>query len=165
MCVRESMLPFCPASLRTMVINWQNRVNELFGVNGTVVSNWTGSAAKQNAKGPRTKHFNGESPTADCKTQQTCQHISSTHLWCVQSMITTMHIMKKQITDVLWKTWCIKIKYFLLSYRVEATAEDGSQTGLVMKNGKHKSTTGIVASLPPDYTEKEESNNIFSFPW
>ena len=37
---------------------------------------------------------------------------------------------------------------------------DGNKTGLVRKKGKHKSTTGIGASLTPDYREKEESNNI-----
>ena len=37
---------------------------------------------------------------------------------------------------------------------------DGSKTELVMKKKrKHKSTTGIGASLIPDYSEKEESND------
>ena len=36
-----------------------------------------------------------------------------------------------------------------------------SKTRLAMKkNGKQKSTTGICASLTPDYREKEESKNI-----
>ena len=43
---------------------------------------------------------------------------------------------------------------------METIAGDYSKTGLVMKKkGKHKSTTGISASLTPDYREKEDSNN------
>ena len=42
----------------------------------------------------------------------------------------------------------------------ETIGGDGSETELVMKKkGKHKSTTGIGASLTPDYREKDESNN------
>ena len=42
---------------------------------------------------------------------------------------------------------------------METIGGDGSKTGLVMKKkGKHKSTTGISASLTPDYMEKEESS-------
>ena len=33
------------------------------------------------------------------------------------------------------------------------------------KKGKHKSTTGIGASLFPNYREKEESNNMFPIKW
>ena len=36
---------------------------------------------------------------------------------------------------------------------------DGCETGLVMKKKGGKSTTGIGASLTPDYKDKEESNN------
>ena len=42
---------------------------------------------------------------------------------------------------------------------METIGGDGSKTRLVMKKGKHKSTTGIGASLTTDYREKEESNN------
>ena len=43
---------------------------------------------------------------------------------------------------------------------VETIGGASSKTGLVLKKtGKHKSTTGISASLTPDYREKEESNN------
>ena len=46
------------------------------------------------------------------------------------------------------------------TWGVETFGGDGSKTGLVMKKRrKHKSTTGIGASLTPDYREKEESNN------
>ena len=44
---------------------------------------------------------------------------------------------------------------------VETICGDGSKTGLVMKTKGKKSTTGIGASLTPDYREKEESNQIF----
>ena len=37
---------------------------------------------------------------------------------------------------------------------VETISGDGSKTELVRKKGKHKSTTGIGASLTPDYREK-----------
>ena len=37
------------------------------------------------------------------------------------------------------------------------------KTELVMKKGKHKSTTGISASITPGYREKEVSNNILLF--
>ena len=43
---------------------------------------------------------------------------------------------------------------------METISGDGSETRLVMKKkGEHKSTTGIGASLTPEYREKEESNN------
>ena len=43
---------------------------------------------------------------------------------------------------------------------LEKVGGDGSEMGLVMKKkGKQKSTTGISASLTPDYRENEESNN------
>ena len=43
---------------------------------------------------------------------------------------------------------------------MEAIGGDGSETELDMKKkGKHKSTTGIGASLTRDYREKEESSN------
>ena len=43
---------------------------------------------------------------------------------------------------------------------METIGGDGSKTGLVMKKkGKHKLTTGISASLTPDYKDKEEINN------
>ena len=43
---------------------------------------------------------------------------------------------------------------------VETIGGESSKTELVMKKkGKHKSATGICASLTPDYVEKEESNN------
>ena len=42
---------------------------------------------------------------------------------------------------------------------METISGGGSKTELVMKKkGKHKSTTGIGASLTPDYRGKEESN-------
>ena len=42
---------------------------------------------------------------------------------------------------------------------METISGDGSKTELVMKKKeKHKSTTGIGASLIPDYKEKEETN-------
>ena len=42
---------------------------------------------------------------------------------------------------------------------VETGGGDGSETGLVMKKkGKQNSTTGIGASLNPDYRDKNESN-------
>ena len=45
---------------------------------------------------------------------------------------------------------------------MEKISGDGSKTELVMKKkGKHKSTTGVGASLTPEYREKEESNNMF----
>ena len=47
---------------------------------------------------------------------------------------------------------------------VEMIGGDGSETGLVMKKkgrGKQKSTTGVGASLTPDYRDKEESNNCY----
>ena len=40
---------------------------------------------------------------------------------------------------------------------MEKIGGNGSKTGLAMK-GKQKSTTGIGASLTPDYREKEVSN-------
>ena len=41
---------------------------------------------------------------------------------------------------------------------VETGGRDSSKTGLVMKKkGKQKSTTGISASLTPDYRDKEVS--------
>ena len=40
---------------------------------------------------------------------------------------------------------------------VETVGGDGSETGLVAK--KKQSTTGIGASLIPDYRDKEEVNN------
>ena len=43
---------------------------------------------------------------------------------------------------------------------METIGGDGSKTELVMKKGKHKSTTGIGASLTLDYREKEESKNM-----
>ena len=43
---------------------------------------------------------------------------------------------------------------------METIGGDGSKTEPVMK--KHKSTTGIGASLTPDYMEKEESNNMIA---
>ena len=43
---------------------------------------------------------------------------------------------------------------------VEMSGGDGSEMGLAMK-GKQKSTTGISASLNPDYRDKEESNNKY----
>ena len=42
---------------------------------------------------------------------------------------------------------------------METIGGDSSKTELVMKKGKHKSTTGIGASLTSDYTEKKDSNN------
>ena len=43
---------------------------------------------------------------------------------------------------------------------METIGGESSKTELVMKKkGKHKSATGICASLTPDYVEKEESNN------
>ena len=43
---------------------------------------------------------------------------------------------------------------------VETNGGEGSKTEQVMKKkGKHKSTTGIGASLTRDYREKEEDNN------
>ena len=42
---------------------------------------------------------------------------------------------------------------------METIGGDGSKTGLVMKEGKNKSSTSISASLTPDYREREESNN------
>ena len=41
---------------------------------------------------------------------------------------------------------------------METIGGDGSKTRLVKKKGKHKSTTGIGASLTTDYGKKEESN-------
>ena len=41
---------------------------------------------------------------------------------------------------------------------METIGGDSSKTRLVKKKkGKHKSTTGIGASLTPDYREKEEN--------
>ena len=40
---------------------------------------------------------------------------------------------------------------------VETGGGDGSEIGLVMKKEKQKSTTGIGASLIPDYRDKEVS--------
>ena len=48
---------------------------------------------------------------------------------------------------------------------METLGGDGSKMELVMrKKGKHKSMTGISASLTPDYREKEESNNNIKKP-
>ena len=41
---------------------------------------------------------------------------------------------------------------------VKTVGRDGSETGLVLKKGKEKSTTGIGASLTPDYRDTEECN-------
>ena len=44
---------------------------------------------------------------------------------------------------------------------MDTISGDSSKTELVMKKkGKHKSMTGIGASLTPDYRENEESNNL-----
>ena len=40
---------------------------------------------------------------------------------------------------------------------METIGGNGSKGGLIKKKGKHKSTTGISASIIPDYREKEES--------
>ena len=42
---------------------------------------------------------------------------------------------------------------------METGGGDGSETGLVMTKKEKKPTTGIGASLTPDYRNKEESNN------
>ena len=39
--------------------------------------------------------------------------------------------------------------------RVESGGGDSSEKGSVMKKGKQKSTTGISASLTPDFRDKE----------
>ena len=59
--------------------------------------------------------------------------------------------MKRDLVGVEWRT--------RMRDRVETIGGDSSKTGLVMKKGKHKSTTGIGASLTLDYREKEEGNN------
>ena len=46
---------------------------------------------------------------------------------------------------------------------METVGGESSETGLVMKKGKQKSTTCIGASLPLDYRDKEESNNIATY--
>ena len=51
---------------------------------------------------------------------------------------------------------------------METIGRNGSKTEVVMtkkKKGEYKSTTGIGASLTPDYREKEESNNFSGFFW
>ena len=47
-----------------------------------------------------------------------------------------------------------------LDMEVKTVCGDGSETGLMtMKRGEKKSTTGVGASLTPDYRVEENSNN------
>ena len=49
---------------------------------------------------------------------------------------------------------------------METIVEDSIKSGLVMKKkGKQNSTTGISASLTPDYREKEERTNNIQMAW
>ena len=46
---------------------------------------------------------------------------------------------------------------------MEKVGGDGSETGSVLEEeGNQQATTGIGASLTPDFRGKEESNNILS---
>ena len=42
---------------------------------------------------------------------------------------------------------------------METGVGDGSETGSVTEEGEQKSTTGVSASLTPDFRDQEESNN------
>ena len=47
---------------------------------------------------------------------------------------------------------------------METIGGDGSKTELVMKKkGKHKSTTGIGASLAPDYRERRRATTTLNY--